>query len=578
MKVGNKWKRRLCSAFLATAAFCFCLTGCTGQTASLTTQQSEVSIAQQTERLMLLCRVWGYVKYRHPAYLLGQRDWDAGLLELIPQVQAACSTSEVSDLLLTWFTGLGEIDYGRRGAGAFVPFDNQVVESDTSWTKDTAYLGEEPAAALALLPEKLPSLDRSAAPVYFDEIGTPNFSHEPEHTAAYNDPSFRLLGLFRLWNAIEYYYPYLHLAGQPWDDCLSEAIPAMLDGRDQDSYELALRTMAFQLCDPHVHFRYPDGTYSNTAEIGGYLLPTPIRAVEGKLTVTAAVEGCPLAPGDVLLSINGRTIEELASEKRQYLSLSREELLLEQAKYLITSTDTPEMELVILRDGAELTLTVQGTTHFPQEDLPPYELLEGNIGLINPAAIADPDTLHQAMAAVRDTDGLVVDLRQYPGDPASFFGILYYYLPATRRPCIITSAPEPDVPGVYTKTTLLYGYSPSYQVYLPQLYPYEQPVAILIDQQSISASEFAATILSNSDNAVLVGKPTVGTDGNVVLLPLPGGVQMGFTSLGCYELDGSQSQQVGITPDIKAPYTVQGIKEERDEPLEAALQYLASQQ
>ena len=78
------------------------------------------------------------------------------------------------------------------------------------------------------------------------------------------------------------------------------------------------------------------------------------------------------------------------------------------------------MELVILRDGAELTLTVQGTTHFPQEDLLPYELLEGNIGLINPAAIADPDTLHQAMAAVRDTDGLVVDLRQYPGDPASF--------------------------------------------------------------------------------------------------------------------------------------------------------------
>ena len=35
---------------------------------------------------------------------------------------------------------------------------------------------------------------------------------------------------------------------------------------------------------------------------------------------------------------------------------------------------------------------------------------------------------------------------------------------------------------------------------------------------------------------------------------------------------------MGITPDIKAPYTVQGIKEGRDEPLEAALQYLASQQ
>ena len=574
MKVGNNWKRRLCSALLAAAAFCFCLTGCAGQTASPTAQQSEVSTAQQTEHLMLLCRVWGYVKYRHPAYLLGRRDWDADLLELIPQVQAAGSASEVSGLLLTWFTGLGEIDYGRRGADAFVPSGSQVAESDTSWTRDAAYLGEELAAALSLLPEKLPSLDRSAAPVYFDELGTPNFSHEPEHTADYDEPSFRLLGLFRLWNAMEYYYPYLHLAAQPWDDCLSEAIPAMLDGRGRDSYEQALRAMAFQLCDPHVHFRYPDGTYSNTAEIGGYLLPTPIRAVEGKLTVTAAAEGCPLVPGDVLLSINGRTIEELAAEKRQYLSLSRKEMLLEQAKYLITSADTPKMELLILRDGAELTLTVQGTKRFPQEDLRPYELLEGNIGLINPAAIAGPDTLHQVMAAVRDTDGLVIDLRQYP----SSLSFLYYYLPATRRPGIILSTPEPDVPGVYTKMTLLYGYSPSYQVYLPQLYPYEQPVAILIDQQSISASEFAATILRNSDDAVLVGEPTAGTDGNVVLLPLPGGAQMAFTSLGCYELDGSQSQQVGITPDIQAPYTVQGIKEGRDEPLEAALHYLASQQ
>ena len=574
MKAGNNWKRRLCSALLAAAAFCFCLTGCAGQTASPAAQQSHVSTAQQTEHLMLLCRVWGYVKYRHPAYLLGRRDWDADLLELIPQVQAAGSASEVSGLLLTWFNGLGEIDYGRRGADAFVPSGNQVVEAGTSWTRDAAYLGEELAAALSLLPEKLPSLDRSAAPVYFDELGTPNFSHEPEHTADYDDPSFRLLGLFRLWNAMEYYYPYLHLAAQPWDDCLSEAIPAMLDGRGRDSYEQALRAMAFQLCDPHVHFRYPDGTYSNTAEIGGYLLPTPIRAVEGKLTVTAAAEGCPLVPGDVLLSINGRTIEELAAEKRQYLSLSRKEMLLEQAKYLITSADTPKMELLILRDGAELTLTVQGTKRFPQEDLRPYELLEGNIGLINPAAIAGPDTLHQVMAAVRDTDGLVIDLRQYP----SSLSFLYYYLPATRRPGIILSTPEPDVPGVYTKMTLLYGYSPSYQVYLPQLYPYEQPVAILIDQQSISASEFAATILCNSDDAVLVGEPTAGTDGNVVLLPLPGGAQMAFTSLGCYELDGSQSQQVGITPDIQAPYTVQGIKEGRDEPLEAALHYLASQQ
>ena len=103
----------------------------------------------------------------------------------------------------------------------------------------------------------------------------PNFSHEPEHTAAYNDPSFRLLGLFRLWNAIEYYYPYLHLAGQPWDDACPKPSPPCWMAATRTATNWLSGTMAFQLYDPLVHFRYPDGTYSNTAEIGGYLLPHP---------------------------------------------------------------------------------------------------------------------------------------------------------------------------------------------------------------------------------------------------------------------------------------------------------------
>ena len=386
MKVGNKWKRRLVFGFFwQPQRSVFCLTGCTGQTASLTTQQSEVSIAQQTERLMLLCRVWGYVKYRHPAYLLGQRDWDARSSGADPSgagsLQYQRGERPASHMV---HTASGEIDYGRRGAGAFVPFDNQVVESDTSWTKDTAYLGEELAAALALLPEKLPSLDRSAAPVYFDEIGTPNFSmsrNTPPLIMTLPSACWGFSGCGTPSNIITPTCTWP--ASRGMTACPKPSPPCWM---------AATRTATNWLSAPWPSSSttlmstsaIPDGTYSNTAEIGGYLLPTPIRAVEGKLTVTAAVEGCPLAPGDVLLSINGRTIEELASEKRQYLSLSREELLLEQAKYLITSTDTPEMELVILRDGAELTLTVQGTTHFPQEDLLPYELLEGNIGLINP--------------------------------------------------------------------------------------------------------------------------------------------------------------------------------------------------
>ena len=52
---------------------------------------------------------------------------------------------------------------------------------------------------------------------------------------------------------------------------------------------------------------------------------------------------------------------------------------------------------------------------------------------------------------------------------------------------------------------------------------------------------------------------------------------MMFTSIGIYTPDGGQTQRIGLTPDIKVHPTIEGIKEGRDELMEAAVSYIQEQ-
>lgn len=178
--------------------------------------QTKPQPATEVERLAKLCRVWGYVKYTHPAFLLGQKDWDEELLELIPQVQELETHEEVNALLHGWFVSLGAVDYGTNepmDIWADAAEEDKVVVADTTWTTDAGYLGKDLASDLVQLAE-IPDIKRLKAPVelftarYLSEVSGPMFSEKDYADMDYGDVRYRLLGLFRVWNAVEYYFPY----------------------------------------------------------------------------------------------------------------------------------------------------------------------------------------------------------------------------------------------------------------------------------------------------------------------------------------------------------------------------------
>lgn len=102
---------------------------------SVIQRQSKKMSDLEIDNLQQLCKVWGYVKYTHPVYLQGQKDWDSELLGLIPFIRTAQNEKEVNAILYNWFVGLGDSDYDTDFLDlewVNAPEENKYVQADTS--------------------------------------------------------------------------------------------------------------------------------------------------------------------------------------------------------------------------------------------------------------------------------------------------------------------------------------------------------------------------------------------------------------------------------------------------------------
>lgn len=547
---------------------------------SSTTFSSPVlSTDTQTKNLQKLCKVWGYVKYTHPVFLLGQKDWDAELLKLIPEVQEVKNEAKTNEILTNWFNELGPADYGtnsRVSEWVNATEDQISVQADLSWTTDKAYLGESLVTGLSQLKEIASIRDRSKAPVDFikSEVhpsGVTTFLNEKTYEDMdYSDTNYRLLGLFRCWNAFEYYFPYLDIMDDNWSDVLSEFIPEMMKGTDKQSYELTLAAMSSKIHDAHVYFENKEFL---TKEFGQYTAPAIISKAEGKLVVLEVLDNtCPLLPGDILLQVNGKTIDDIIAHRKQYLSITTDEKILGVLGNRILCSHYETMEITVMRDHKELTLTVKGSEEYVPKYKEPevsHEFLDENIGLINPGALS-PSEIFEIMDKFKNTDGLIVDLRQYPSDYIALS--LASYLVEEYTSFVLASHPSKAVPGTFLKSEILSsGYVPNL---IDSVYYYENKVVVLIDECTWSQPEYTTMSLRNGKNVVTMGENSIGADGDLIWLPLPGGNSVAFSSIGVFGPDGGQTQRIGLAPDIYVSRTIAGIKEGRDEFLEAAIQYI----
>lgn len=554
------------------ALLCLCLL----LTACAPAEQEEVEVSgdsQQVQNLEKLCLVWGYTKYHHSAFLLGQKDWDEELLNLIPTVSEA-KEEKVNDILHEWFVSLGEIDYGtlnRVPQWAAAKEEDKIVQADTSWI-NADYLGDELTEDLSQI-ETVPNIDFSKAPVSFSEIDVPEFSNEKTYeNLDYSDKNYRLLGLFRVWNALEYYFPYFDIMEENWHELLLQYIPEMMEGSDLESFELTILKLTAHLHDAHVRLTNWEAV---NRLMGKYAVPADLIRADGQFVIKQVYgTDCPLQPGDVVLKQDDQPIEEVAAYFTQYFSVPNEEKLANQVFPFLLRSENQTISITVQRDGEEKNFDIQGVSNVPysiaRQPSTSHEILEGNIGLINPSALKEGE-ISTIMQEFKETEGLIVDLRQYPSAELAYS--LSAYLKEIPSPFAILTLPSQIAAGTMLKKEVQSGMVVPEQ----ESYYYQKPVVVLINEESQSNSEFTTMSLRTGDNVTVLGSNSIGADGNIAYLPLLNDHKITFTSLGVYTPEMGQTQRIGLAPDIEVHPTIEGIKEGRDELMEAAVAYLQEQ-
>ena len=534
-------------------------------------QSSDIYITEvsdvQTQNLSTLCKVWGFVKYRHPSITDGTINWDAELFRVMPLVLQAKDTTENSKVIFDWINQFEfEVPASQVELNGYSNFE-VLLEPDLAWIYDTDLIGADCSEYLVSLSKLIVNNVSDGYATLDSGIFVNLDSEYPYYNMSYDDSGLKLLGLFRYWNTMEYFFPYKNLMDEDWNLVLDQMIPKFVNGDDRETYLLAISQLSTYINDSHGYVIDND-----IIEYFGVNHPSiEFENIDNQIVVSEVSDSfeTTLKLGDIILSVDGVTIEDRLEECFKYLSVSSDDKFLSIFSRYLLASNKDLVEYKVLRDGQTISLdvayydfqvSISGETK--------SQLIKNNkIGYINPSLIMSGDIV-KIMSEFKDTEGIIVDLRYYPSSEITYT-LAEYLIP---QPTVFAKIGFSNLsnPGQF----LLSHDVSSGNGFLDDMTNieiYQNDVILLINEESASQPEYATMSLSNAPNATILGTPSNGADGDVVKITLPGAVSAYMSGLSILHPDRTQTQRVGIQPDIYFQPTIEGIKQGKDELLDKAI-------
>lgn len=533
---------------------------------------SRISVQQlsttQVTNLVITAKVWGFLKYHHPAVIEGQQQWDYSLLRVLPAILAAADRDSADAILREWIAKLGPVAECDPCARLDKP-DFQLLPN-LDWLSDSNAL----SAALRNDLNRI-YLQRSKAGQQFyvsqaPQIGNPLFDKEAEYKEIrFPDVGFQLLSLFRFWNIVEYWAPYRDQIGENWDNILRESIVPVALAKDHSAYELAMIAVIARLHDTHANLW---SSLQVRPPLGECQLPVQIRFVEGAATVSGYINdeagaATGLRRGDIIESIEGIPVARLVDSWRPYYAASNEPTRLRDIAQSMTVGACGNAQLQVRQSDGLRVVTVSrlprtgqrsSVTHDKAGDT--FQLIGDDIAYIKLSSIKRAN-IPSYIERAAQTKGLIVDIRNYPSDFVPFALGQYFIDKPTKF--VRFTVGDPVNPGGFK-------WGPELTL-TPQTSRYAGKVMVLVDEISQSQSEYTAMALRVGPRVKVVGSTTAGADGNVSKIPLPGGLRTMISGIGVFYPDKRPTQRIGIIPDIEVMPTINGIRAMRDEVLDAAI-------
>lgn len=513
-----------------------------------------------TEKLASFGKIYGFLKYYHPEVSKGKFDWDKEFMNYLPQVVAATNKESLSKVYIDWIESLGEIKKCKKCDSDENYFDKNF---DLSWTQDTAIFTNDLSSKLKYIEN-----NRNQGDNYYvstEPIGYIKITNEPIYEGIeYPTEEYRLLGLFKYWNTIEYFYPYKYLTDQDWDAVLKEMIPKIQNTLNKSDYQSTLKELVAKLDDSHAWINFGD-----IANIKS--LPVKISNIENQAVISGFYNDSiadlnNLKLGDIILKINGSDVKSELEKKLKFVSGSNQNSKINKAyDYLfIGIEDAVKLTVARNRDTLELTANRYDFgvfNYLKNKKKTKSKSITENIGYINMASDFIKKDIDDIFKSFENKRAIIIDLRHYP---QLKYNLFLRHLNSVKKEIYKAYDPSIHYPGNFIfRETLKTSASRK---------TYNGKVIILVNHESLSRSEFTAMAFQTVDNAITVGNKTVGTDGSNKMIEYMGGYKTAFTGTGILYPDGTESQRKGVKIDIEIKPTINGLRQGRDEVLEKAIE------
>ncbi len=363
--------------------------------------------------------------------------------------------------------------------------------------------------------------------------------------------------------------------GEDWDGVLRQFLPRIVLSTDRQSYQREMIGLIARIHDTHANLW--SGLDARPPE-GPCRIPVITRYLGGEFVVTGYTtepgQAAELQVGDVITEIGKVSVHKLVKRWLPYYAGSNDASRYRDMAKSLSRGVCGAAAIRVVRERRTLDLNVQrvplpgqNLSGDAQHDRPgeTFQLLSERVGYLKLSSV-DAQKSAEYIDRARQTVGLIVDIRNYP---ASFVAFTLATL-LVERPTEFARFTRVDLsnPGAlyWTPPVTLHPAQPHYT----------GPVAILVDEDSQSQSEYTAMALRGARRAIVIGSTTAGADGNVSPIPLPGGLGAAISGLGVFYADKRPTQRVGIVPDIVVRPSVAGIRAGRDEVLERAVKELTA--
>lgn len=541
---------------------------------------TQAQTQNQISQLNDLCHVWGNLKYFHPEIATGKNNWDSVLVSSFNQILKSGNKgvfrNEVNKMLhIAGNNNAPEfnIDFTLH-PHTYRNINHDWIDKSKNLSADQKkklkYNYSHPFQGQNYYAQNNPGDDGN--------IITPN--ENPYTEMKMPDTAYRLLGLFRFWNVINYYYPYKYATNKPWEKVIYDLIPEFIKANETISYHKSVLRMAASIDDGHGGV-YP---FLDTEVAGKYSPPFFFKLIDNKAVVTKILDKIEtkkvnIQKGSVIEHINGVSIKCRVQQLWDYVPASNKVAKYRDLhKLILNSKETSAVYAGYNPDGTKFSAPIAlSERSFLKEFLDFHEMtsmitsqmITDDIAYIYATNITYKN-MDSIMQPLLKTKAIILDLRNYPNNMPSY-SIANYFL---DKPTVYSKMTRNDFryPGLFVYENTNEGTTVG-MVGKENPNPYQGKLIILVDYRTQSLSEFSSLILMTYKNTTIIGNQTAGADGNQTRMIFPGNYKISFSGLGIYLADGGEAQRIGIPIDIPIKYTIQDFIEGKDPILDRAAEF-----